>query len=148
MEKIIVSGCLYGYNCRYDGKNCFIEKIEHLKGKAILIPLCPEQMGGLATPRHPSEIQQDRLINNVGIDVTKEYHIGANATLQLAIENNVKYALLKQKSPSCGKSKIYDGTFSGTVIDGQGVTAKLLMEHGIKVYSEEEIDDLLAILKA
>lgn len=147
MEKIIVSGCLYGYHCRYDGKDCYSEKIEQLKEKAILIPLCPEQMGGLSTPRYPSEIVGDKLINRKGIDVTEEYHRGAKATLGIALENGVKYALLKQKSPSCGKDRIYDGSFTGTVIEGSGVTAKLLQEHQIQVFTEDEIDQLFGLLK-
>ena len=147
MEKVFVSGCLYGYPCRYDGKDSYMEKIEELKKKAIVIPLCPEQMGGLPTPRFPSEIVDGKLINNQGIDVTKEYMRGAKATLDLALDMGVQYALLKKKSPSCGKDRIYDGTFSGTLIEGSGVTAKMLLEHGILVFTEDEIDDLLESLK-
>lgn len=147
MEKVIVSGCLYGYKCRYDGKDNYIEKIEELKKKAIVIPLCPEQMGGLSTPRFPSEIIGDKLMNNQEIDVTEEYMRGAKVTLELALDMGVQYALLKEKSPSCGKDKIYDGTFSGKLIEGSGVTAKLLQEHGIIVFSEDEIDELLESLK-
>ena len=123
------------------------EEIEELKKKAIVIPLCPEQMGGLSTPRYPSEIIGDKLMNNQGIDVTKEYMRGAKVTLELALDMGVQYALLKEKSPSCGKDKIYDGTFSGKLIEGSGVTAKLLQEHGIIVFSEDEIDELLESLK-
>ena len=139
MKKILVSACLLGIDCKYNGSNNLNEKVlEYLKDKEI-IPICPEMLGGLSTPRNPSEIVNGRVVNNIGIDVTEEYNKGANEVLKLAKLLNVGEALLKEKSPSCGVHKIYDGTFSNNKIDGVGVTTKLLIENGIKVYSEEDI---------
>ena len=147
MHNILVSACLLGIDCRYDGKNCFNDKVLKLREYANLIPICPEQMGGLTTPRVPSEIVGSKLINKEGIDVTDYYQKGANIALKIAQINDCKYALLKQKSPSCGNGLIYDGTFSGKVIEGDGNTTKLLKENGIICYSDEEIDNLIYLLK-
>lgn len=140
MAKILVSACLLGFNTRYDGKSITNQKILDLLNNPdnIIIPVCPEQLGGLSTPRSPSEIIGDKLINKDGIDVTSNYNNGANITLEIAKINKVDYCILKQKSPSCGFGKIYDGSFSGKLIDGNGVTAKLLIDNGFKVYSDEE----------
>ena len=143
MIPVLISSCLLGTNCRYDGKNCFVEDISLLKDKCLLIPICPEQMGGLSTPRYPSEIQNGKVINSNNIDVTKEYKKGAEASLAYAKLNNIKYAILKSKSPSCGLNKIYDGTFSKKLIDGNGITAQLLIDNGIKVYTEKEISTFI-----
>lgn len=143
MIPVLISSCLLGTNCRYDGKNCFAEDISLLKDKCLLIPICPEQMGGLSTPRYPSEIQNGKVINSNNIDVTKEYKKGAEASLAYAKLNNIKYAILKSKSPSCGLNKIYDGTFSKKLIDGNGITAQLLIDNGIKVYTEKEISTFI-----
>ena len=132
-EKILVSACLLGTNCKYSGGNNSNEKVlEYIKDYEV-IPVCPEIMGGLSTPRPPSERIGDKVLNNQGIDVTNEYTKGALETLKLAKLFNVKKALLKAKSPSCGNGKIYDGTFSGTLIDGDGITTKLLKENNIEV---------------
>ena len=150
MAKIIVSNCLLGCDCRYKGDNCKNDKIIDLALSHILIPICPEQMGGLPTPRNPSEIVGNRLISNKGDDVTEEYMRGANIALNIALLNHVDFAIMKTKSPSCGKGKIYDGTFSGGMIDGNGVTVDLFLKNGIEVYSEEELDiveEKLKILK-
>ena len=140
---ILVSACLLGTACRYDGKSKPNDKILELLKKHTLIPVCPEQLGGLATPRFPSEIKGDRVISKVGTDVTKEYEKGAAEALKIAKLYNCKLAILKEKSPSCGYNKVYDGTFSKTLIDRQGITAKLLSENGIKVIGETLIDTLL-----
>ena len=117
-EKILVSACLLGIDCKYSGGNNYNEKVlEYIKDYEV-IPVCPEIMGGLSTPRPPSERVGNKVINNQNIDVTKEYIKGANETLKLAKLFDAKKALLKAKSPSCGKGKIYDGTFSGTLIEG------------------------------
>lgn len=147
MTNILVSACLLGIDCRYDGKNCYNEKVLELRKYANLIPICPEQMGGLTTPRLPAEIVGQNLINKEGIDVTSNYQKGASIALKIAKINDCKYALLKQKSPSCGKGLIYDGSFTGKVIEGDGNTTKLFKENGITCYSDEEIDELINLFK-
>lgn len=139
MVKIMVSQCLLGCCCRYKGDHCLNESILQLSLNHTLIPVCPEQMGGLPTPRDPSEIMNGRLISNKGKDVTFEYQKGAEIALMIAKMNKVDFAIFKTKSPSCGKGMIYDGTFSGTLVSGNGVTVDLFLNNGIDVYSEEEI---------
>lgn len=138
-ENILISGCLLGERCRYDGKSKVCPKADNLKEKYNLIPVCPEVLGGLITPRTPCEIQSDRVIDQNGVDKTLEYKKGAEIALALAKENNCHIAVLKSKSPSCGKGHIYDGTFSKTLKEGNGITADLLLENGIKVISEDEL---------
>jgi len=142
-ELILVSACLAGVNCKYNGKNNLNPDILKLveEGRAILV--CPEQLGGLATPRNPSEIVNNKVIMNDGTDVTNQYMKGANETLRLAKLYKINKAILKAKSPSCGNKKIYDGTFTGNLIEGYGVTAKLLLQNGITVINEEEFSDIL-----
>lgn len=142
MEKIIVSACLLGIPCRYDGKSKPIKEVIALKDKYELIPVCAEILGGLSTPRIGAEIVGNKVIRSDGEDVTYEYHKGANEVLKIVKENDCKIAILKSKSPSCGKGKIYDGTYTKTLIDGNGVLTDLLLKNGIKVYSETEIDKL------
>ncbi len=143
MENLLISSCLVGNNTKYNGKNNYLPLIEKLKDKYNLIVICPEVMGGLSIPRDPSEIKGDKVISNKGNDVTKEYNLGAKIALDLAKKYNCKKALLMEKSPSCGVKKIYDGTFSKNLIDGMGITTKLLYENKIEVYSKDEIDLLL-----
>lgn len=132
-EKILVSACLLGTNCKYSGGNNYTEEvIEFLKDYEI-IPVCPEQLGGLPTPRPASEIIGDKVMNNKGTDVTSNYQKGAEETLKIAQLLGIKKALLKAKSPSCGNGKIYDGTFSGILTTGDGITTKLLKENNIEV---------------
>lgn len=138
-EKILVSACLAGIDCKYNGKNNKNEKIIELIKNEDVILVCPEQMGGLKTPRVPAEIQNDKVINKENIDVTKEYQKGAEVVLKIAKEFNIKKAILKAKSPSCGKGKIYDGTFSNNLIDGNGITTELLQKNGIQVITEDEL---------
>lgn len=142
MANIIVSSCLLGCNCRYDGKNCLNKDVRILSKKHTLIPICPEQMGGLSTPRSPSEIVNTKVISKNGNDVTNQYNKGALMALKIAKVNNCSYALLKTKSPSCGKGKIYDGSFSGKLIEGDGITVKLFKENNIKVFSDLELNEL------
>ena len=138
MEKILVSACLLGVNCKYNGGNNYNEKVmEYLKDKEI-IPICPEIMGGLPTPRIASEIIGDRVVNKEGQDVTSNYQKGAKETLELAKKLGVKKALLKAKSPSCGYGNIYDGTFSDTLIEGNGITAELLKKNGFEILTEKD----------
>jgi len=139
MSKIIVSACLVGKNCRYDGGNCYNNKlIEFLKSKEY-IAACPEELGGLSTPRLPCEREEDKVFNKANEDVTTEFNSGANEFLQLALANSCKLAILKSDSPSCGKGIIYDGSFSGKLTAGNGVTTQLLLKHGIKVITEKEL---------
>ena len=139
MEKILVSACLLGINCKYDGKNNKNDKVlEYLKDKEV-IPICPEIMGGLPTPRVPSEIKDNKVITKENIDVTDNFIKGANEVLYLAKLLNVKKALLKAKSPSCGKNEIYDGTFTHTIIKGDGITTRLLKENNIEVITELDL---------
>ena len=134
--KIAVSSCLLGINCKYNGKSNYNEDIIKLKEKYEIIPICPEVLGGLPTPRIPSEIINNKVINQEGTDVTLEYVTGANKALQILKENNIKIAILKAKSPSCGKGEIYDGSFSHTIIVGNVITAKLFLENDILVLNE------------
>lgn len=143
MEKLLISACLYGEKCRYDGKDNLVENLRLLKEKFTLIPVCPEVFGGLPTPRNPSEIVGDRVIMNDSKDVTAQYKKGAEITLKTALESGCKIALMKAKSPSCGCGKIYDGTFSRTLTQGDGITVRLLKEHGIKVFNETQISELI-----
>ncbi len=138
-KSIAVSACLLGHNCKYNGGNNYCSKIDKLKEQYNLIEICPEVLGGLSTPRVPSEIIGDKVINKEGLDVTANYQKGALLALEKTLASNCEMAILKARSPSCGCGKIYDGTFSSTLIDGDGVTTKLFKEHNIKVYTEEEI---------
>lgn len=135
---ILVSACLLGINCKYNGKNNLNDNIMRMREKHTLIPVCPEQLGGLETPRYPSEICGDKVINNQGKDVTEQYEKGAYEALKIAKMCNCHIAILKERSPSCGSKNIYDGTFSKTLINGMGICAKLLHDNGIEVYSEED----------
>ena len=142
--KILVSRCLLGEPCRYDGKSRPVEALLTLERQGhILVPVCPEEDGGLPTPRPPAEIQEDgRVVNRLGIDVTAEYTAGAYHALRLAREHGCTVAVLKEKSPSCGNRQVYDGSFTGTLVDGQGITARLLIEHGIRVLGESQLNQL------
>ena len=135
---ILISACLMGRKCRYDGKDKNSIDLSVFEGHN-LIPVCPEVDGGLSIPRAPAERVSSYIINKEGNDVTAEFKLGAKKALQTAIENNCKIAVLKAKSPSCGKGRIYDGSFSGTLTDGNGITAELLLANGIAVYTEDEI---------
>lgn len=132
-EKILVSGCLLGLNCRFDGKNNYTKEIDEFLQDYSVIPICPEIMGGLPTPRIGAERVVDKVITADGRDVTEQFRKGAEEVLFLAKKYNVKKALLKLRSPSCGSDKIYDGTFTNTVTEGDGVTAELLKKNGIEI---------------
>ena len=146
-ENLLISACLLGIPCRYDGKEKGIEGIDALREKYNLIPVCPEIYGGLPTPRTPSERVGERVLMKDGIDVTENYKRGAECALRLCRELDIKIALLKERSPSCSKSGIYDGSFSGTITDGMGVTAELLVKNGIAIFGESEIHKLLTLDK-
>ena len=134
----LCSACLLGICCRYDGKSNLHPKIKELASTEILIPVCPEQLGGLSTPRPPCEIKGQKVIIKDGKSVTDEFKKGAREVLRIAKLLNIKKAILKQRSPSCGCGQIYDGTFTNTIIEGFGITAKLLKNNGIKVQTEED----------
>ena len=132
-EKILVSSCLLGLNCKYDGGNNYSKKVNEFLKDYEVVPVCPEIMGGLPTPRASSEIFKNKVITKEGKDVTKQYKKGAEECLFLAKKYNIKKALLKLRSPSCGSDEIYDGTFSHTLTEGDGITAKLLKDNGIEI---------------
>ena len=137
---ILVSACLLGINCNYKGTNKFSDKVSALKDKYTIIPVCPEPFGGLSTPRPPAEICSDKVVNVNGEDVTQNYLSGASKVLELAKKYDCKYAVLKSNSPSCGFGKVYDGTFSGILVDGNGITAELLAQNGVTVFNENNFD--------
>ena len=142
--KILVSACLLGVNCRYDAKKINVGTDMHkLMEKHELIPFCPEVYGGLTTPRAPSEIRNGRVYSSQGTDVSENFTRGANEALELAQRMGCEAAVLKERSPSCGSDKIYDGTFSGIQIDGDGMTAAILKKAGIPVFGETQIGLLL-----
>lgn len=143
MKPLIVSACLLGTACRYDGTSKPAAGIIKLKDKYNLIPVCPEIMGGLLTPRTPCEIKNGCVFSRDGFDRTAQYLKGADEVLRLARFFGCEAALLKERSPACGSGKIYDGSFSGTLTDGDGICAALLKKHGITVYGESRIDELL-----
>ena len=132
-EKILVSACLLGLNCKYTGDNNGAEEIDECLKDYEVIPICPEIMGGLATPRPPAEKVGDKIVTNEGKDVTEQYTKGAQECLFLAQKYGVKKALLKKRSPSCGYGEIYDGTFQHHSIEGNGVTADLLAKNGVEI---------------
>lgn len=139
---ILVSACLLGVNCRYNEKGVLEEAVKALMDRAVLIPVCPEIMGGLATPRDPAERVGGQVMTIAGADVTSAYQKGAEETLKLAQLYGCRAAMLKERSPSCGSGRIYDGTHSAKLTDGDGVTAGLLKKNGIRVFGESKTEDL------
>ena len=139
-----MSACLMGVNCRYDGGGKKLPELPQLMERYHLVPVCAEVMGGMTTPRTPSERVGERVIDREGHDVTKNFHRGAAEVLQLAQLYGAKKALLKERSPSCGSGEIYDGSFSGKKTIGWGVTAEKLRDNGIAVCGESRVDELLA----
>lgn len=146
-RNVLVSQCLLGASCRYDGRSVGKEAVCKAACEMGWIPVCPEQLGGLCTPRSPAERVGERIINRAGEDVTDAFRRGAEEALRLAKLYGAEYALLKEKSPSCGSGIIYDGTFSGSLTEGFGVTAELFEKAGIRVYGETQLDELINQLK-
>ena len=142
MENILVSACLLGIGCRYDGKHKANEEVLKLRERYNLIPICPEIFGGLPTPRAPSERIGDRVMMRDGRDVTENYERGAKEAYELCRIYDIRTAILKERSPSCGKGEIYDGSFTGALTERDGVTAEYLMKMGIRVIGESEINIL------
>ncbi|MDP3388119.1 MAG: DUF523 domain-containing protein [Eubacteriales bacterium] len=138
---MLVSACLLGINCKYNGESNFNQRIAELVKEEKVIPVCPEQLGGLTTPRLPCEIVlrdgEKRVIRKDGVDVTQSFLRGAEETLKIAKMFNESIAILKTKSPSCGSCQIYDGSFNGRVIEGSGLTAGLLADNNIRVFDED-----------
>ena len=140
--RLLISACLLGACCRYDGASKAHPLAALLAERHTLVPVCPEQLGGLPTPRPPAERRGGRVVTQSG-DVTEQYLRGAEETLKLCKLLGCEAAVLKERSPSCGRGQVYDGTFSGTLTAGDGVTAELLAAHGILVYGESQIEKLL-----
>lgn len=140
--RILISACLLGACCRYDGASKEHPLAKELMKRHTLVPVCPEQLGGLPTPRPPAERRGDRVVTQAG-DVTEQYRRGAEEALRLCRLLGCEAAVLKERSPSCGRGVIYDGTFTGALTAGDGVTAELLAAHGIPVYGESQIRKLL-----
>ena len=144
-EPLLISACLLGASCKYNGGNNAMPPalLAALEARYRLVPVCPERDGGLPTPRLPSERKENRVLNRAGEDVTEAFRRGAQLALETARREGCRLALLKERSPSCGSGKIYDGSFSGTLIPGDGVAAALLKEHGLAVFGESQIQALL-----
>ena len=136
---IVVSSCLVGVDCRYNGTSKLNNSVLSLVDSGKAIHFCPEQLGGLRTPRCPCEMVDNKVISRDGIDYTYEYELGAQRFLDLCQVLGITTAILKQYSPSCGIGKIYDGSFSGEIISGNGVAAQLLLDNNISVYSDEDL---------
>lgn len=139
-DALLISACLLGTNCKYNGGNNALppERLAALEERFRLVPVCPEQAGGLPTPRLPSERRGERVVNRAGEDVTEAFRRGAELALETGLLEGCRLALLKERSPSCGSGRIYDGSFTGTVIPGDGVTAEMLKKSGLTVCSETE----------
>lgn len=140
----IVSACLLGEPCRYDGNDNLTDWVKELTEDHTVCMVCPETLGKLSVPRPKSEIKDGAVINEEGEDVAKAFEDGARiayiraVAAAMSIGEEIEGAILKSNSPSCGKDKVYDGTFTGTLVDGEGIFAKTLREHGIKIYTEKE----------
>ena len=135
---LIVSACLAGIECRYNGEAYTVLQLEEMVRAGKALPLCPEIIGGLATPRAKAERQGETVVNELGEDVGAQFTQGAKSAVEIALLVGCRKAILKAKSPSCGCGRIYDGTFSGRLIDGDGIFCTLLKEKGIEVWTEED----------
>ena len=140
--KILVSACLLGENCKYSGGNNKNDKVIALGKKHKLIPICPECFAQLPIPRPPAEIVGTKVFNKLGEDITEHFKDGAEKALYVAEEADCQTAVLKERSPSCGFGKIYDGSFTGKTIRGNGITAQLLYDNGITIYGESNVDKI------
>lgn len=135
--KILVSACLLGVNCKYDGGNNYSAKLEKFLTGLEVVPVCPEVLGGLPTPRPPAELVEGRVLDAEGRDVTQAFIIGARRAVEQAVESGAEFAVLQSRSPSCGVRQVYDGSFSGRLREGQGLFAAALLAQGIKVIDVE-----------
>ncbi len=143
MENILISLCLVGIDCKYNGGNNLIDQLDELKQRYNLIPFCPEVTGGMPTPRLPVEIVNGQVVNHLGEEFSQEFNKGAQEALKIAKLFNCKKAILQVRSPSCGYGRIYDGTFSGKLKEGNGITAALLEANGIEIFPSDQIARLL-----
>ncbi|MFQ9980877.1 MAG: DUF523 domain-containing protein [Finegoldia magna] len=145
MQNVLISACLLGVDCKYNGSNNKLddEIINLLKEKYNLIPVCPEIMGGMPTPRNPIEISDGKVFDNDGVEFTKEFEKGSDEVLKLAKLYDATIAILKENSPSCGSNYIYDGTFNHKKIKGKGIAALKLSKENIKLFTEENVKILL-----
>ena len=141
--RMLISACLLGVECRYDGGGPVLPALDALMARYELIPVCPEQLGGLPTPRTPAERQGDRVVDREGRDVTEAFSLGAAQACHLARLYGARLALMKARSPSCGCGEIYDGSFSGRRIPGSGITAERLTAMGVAVYTEADAEALI-----
>ena len=137
--KLLCSACLLGVSCRYDGTGKPSQNVAALLENHELIPVCPEQLGGLPTPRTPCEIRDSHVISRDGRDRTEAFIKGAQEAVRLYHMLGCQASILKSESPSCGKGLIHDGTFSGALVSGNGVLAQMLLDEGIKVYTQEDL---------
>ena len=142
-EKLLISACLLGENCKYSGGNNYDPLTEALRERFELVPVCPERLGGLTSPRDPAERVGDRVLSRAGEDWTAAFRLGAEKALEIARQEGVTRAVLKERSPSCGCGAVYDGTFTGTVVPGDGVAAELLRGSGVSIRGESRIRELL-----
>lgn len=143
--KLLVSACLVGVNCKYSGGNNYNEALVAFLDHHEVTLFCPEEEGGLSTPRNPSEIQGERVVDCNGVDVTQAFALGAQKALQVCQSKGIHHAILKERSPSCGSHEIYDGTFSHTVVNGMGICAKMLEQNGISLCNEYDFSKLDSI---
>lgn len=143
MDNILISACLAGVPCRYNAQSKYNKNIELLKQKFNLILVCPEQLGGLSTPRAASEIKNLKVITTLGHDVTRQFLIGAKKTYKIAQKYKCKFAIFKSNSPSCSSRLIYDGSFSGKLVQGRGITAEYFINKGFLVYDESDIENII-----
>lgn len=140
---VLVSACLMGFRCRYDGGAQRLDCLDALRERHVLVPVCPEVMGGLPTPREPSEIRSGRVVTRDGRDVTEAFARGAREAEKIALACGCRCAMLKERSPSCGLGRVYDGTFTGTLTRGDGLCARLLSQRGLRVLGESQAEELL-----
>ena len=145
--RVLISACLLGLRCRYDGGEKALPGLERLLSRCNAIPVCPEQLGGLPTPRPPAERRGEWVVNHLGEDVTDAFERGAGQTCRIAGLCGTKIALLKARSPSCGVDRIYDGSFTGRTVPGSGVTAEALRHMGVDVYDETRLEALIDLME-
>lgn len=141
MKRYVASACLAGFHCKYNGKSSPFRPIMELYKKGQIIPICPELLGGLSIPREPSEQRDGKVYSRTGKNVTVEFERGANLALHAALASGARIAIVKARSPACGYKKIYDGSFTGTVCEGNGFWIKKLLEVGFKIFTEEKFPD-------
>lgn len=147
--RVLVSMCLLGVNCRYNGVPKEDVTVKELLNREdiTLIPVCPEQLGGLPTPRTPSERKGEMVVSSEGEERTEVFTRGAQEALRLAKLYGCEAAILKERSPSCGNKEVYDGSFSGTLVSGEGVTAELLRKNSVKVFGENELSEFMEYIR-